>query len=103
MAKNQSLAQFFASRGMRLRTWARAKKLNSKDMQLLYKVSYGAAQGLRGRAKELKGLLEKEGFRRALEKSVASKGACGFNPPPTPSAREGAFSRNNGKDDKKGA
>lgn len=70
MAKKQSLAQFFASKGMRLRTWARSKKLGSKDMQLLYKISYGSAQGLRGRAKELKGLLEKEGFGRALARSV---------------------------------
>lgn len=126
MAKNQSLAQFFASRGMKLKTWARAKKLNSKDILLIYQISYGFTQGVRGRAKELKELLEKEGFGRALEKSVASKGfvSCrmgcrsdeivdkgvDFTHPQTPSAREGAFARNDEKsgilpcgDDKKGA
>lgn len=78
MAKNQSLAQFFASKGMKLRTWARVKKLSSKDILLIYQISYGSTQGLRGRAKELKELLEKEGFKNALEKSIENKGlvAC---------------------------
>lgn len=76
MAKNQSLAEFFASKGMRLRTWARANGLSESDMWLLYQVSYGFTQGLRGRAKEIKELLEKEGFAKPLAKSVKSFSKC---------------------------
>lgn len=68
MAKNQSLTSFFESKGMRLRTWARAKKLSVRDEFLLYRISCGEIQGLRGRAKELKELLEKEGFKEALQR-----------------------------------
>ena len=76
MAKNQSLAEFFASKGMRLRTWARVNGLSENDMWLLYQVSYGFTQGLRGRAKEIKELLEKEGFAKPLAKSVKSFSKC---------------------------
>lgn len=76
MAKNQSLAEFFASKGMKLRTWARVNGLSENDMWLLYQVSYGFTQGLRGRAKEIKELLEKEGFAKPLAKSVRSFSKC---------------------------
>ena len=76
MAKNQSLAEFFASKGMKLRTWARVNGLSENDMWLLYQVSYGFTQGLRGRAKEIKELLEKEGFAKPLAKSVKSFSKC---------------------------
>ncbi len=76
MAKNQSLAEFFASKGMRLRTWARANGLSENDMALIYEISYGNTQGLRGRAKEIKELLEKEGFAKPLAKSVKSFSKC---------------------------
>ena len=76
MAKNQSLAEFFASKGMKLRTWARVNGLSESDMWLLYQVSYGFTQGLRGRAKEIKELLEKEGFAKPLAKSVKSFSKC---------------------------
>ncbi len=76
MTKNQSLAEFFASKGMKLRTWARVNGLSESDMWLLYQVSYGFTQGLRGRAKEIKELLEKEGFKEPLAKSVRSFSKC---------------------------
>lgn len=104
MAKNQSLAEFFASKGMRLRTWARANGLSENDMALIYEISYGNTQGLRGRAKEIKELLEKEGFKEPLAKSVRSFSKCTVGIKREPEIKERA--KTDGfacKGDKKGA
>ena len=61
---------------MKLRTWARVNGLSENDMALIYEISYGNTQGLRGRAKEIKEFLEKEGFAKPLAKSVRSFSKC---------------------------
>ncbi|WP_334088145.1 hypothetical protein [Helicobacter typhlonius] len=47
---------------MKLRTWAKSKGLSEKDIGLLNQLSYGLIQGKRGRGKELKEMLESDGF-----------------------------------------
>ncbi|WP_334092273.1 hypothetical protein [Helicobacter typhlonius] len=48
---------------MKLRTWAKSKGLSEKDIGLLNQISYGLTKGKRGRAKELKEMLESDGFK----------------------------------------
>ncbi|HED4777373.1 TPA: hypothetical protein R4624_001601, partial [Campylobacter jejuni] len=54
-----------SAKGVKLMTWAKAKGLNHKDMTILYDLSHGRIKGIRGRAKELKEMLEKDGFKVA--------------------------------------
>lgn len=68
MRNKHTLVLFFENKGMKLRTWAISKGLSEKDTSLLYKINDGDTQGKYGRAKELKELLIKEGFGKALEK-----------------------------------
>ncbi|MDE5591792.1 hypothetical protein [Helicobacter ganmani] len=63
--KYGTLSQQMAKNGVKLRTWAKAKGLNEKDIGILNQISCGFIKGKRGRAKELKELLEKEGFKVA--------------------------------------
>lgn len=63
--KKQSLSAVMAAKGMKLRTWAKSKGLSEKDIGLLNQLSYGFIQGKRGRAKELKEMLEADGFKIA--------------------------------------
>lgn len=53
------------SKGIKLQTWAKAKNLRKEDIPILYDISRGKIQGKRGRAKELKEILEKDGFKIA--------------------------------------
>ncbi|TQR29180.1 hypothetical protein DMB92_08565 [Campylobacter sp. MIT 99-7217] len=63
MRKNHtSLTKQMSQKGFKLRTWARSKGLSEADYNLLLNMSFGQTKGVRGRAKELKELLEKEGF-----------------------------------------
>lgn len=61
--KKQSLSAVMAAKGMKLRTWAKSKGLSEKDIGLLNQLSYGFIQGKRGRGKELKEILESDGFK----------------------------------------
>ncbi|EAC1839770.1 hypothetical protein FLR49_09105 [Campylobacter jejuni] len=59
------LIKTMSAKGVKLMTWAKAKGLNHKDMVILYDLSNGRIKGIRGRAKELKEMLEKDGFKVA--------------------------------------
>lgn len=59
------LIKTMSAKGVKLRTWAKFKKLNESDYRLLLNMSYGKTKGIRGRAKELKEMLEKDGFKVA--------------------------------------
>lgn len=56
------LTQQMNKKGFKLRTWAKAKGLKEKDYFLLLDMSNGKNKGARGSSKELRELLEKEGF-----------------------------------------
>ena len=43
--------------------WAKSKGLSEKDIGLLNQISYGLTKGKRGRAKELREMLEADGFK----------------------------------------
>ena len=60
---NESVAAQMLKRGMRLGAWAISKGMQ-EDLTLLKHLSTGSGriQGKRGRAKELRVMLEKEGF-----------------------------------------
>ncbi|EAH6869473.1 hypothetical protein EJ753_06950 [Campylobacter lari] len=60
-----SLTEQMIKKGFKLRTWAKFKKLNESDYRLLLNMSYGKTKGIRGRAKELRIMLEKDGFKVA--------------------------------------
>ncbi|KPH54104.1 hypothetical protein [Helicobacter pullorum] len=60
--KYGTLSQQMAKNGVKLRTWAKAKGLSKKDIALLNQISHRLIKGKRGRAKELKEMLEKDGF-----------------------------------------
>ena len=62
MSTGLSIAKQMEKKGMRLQTWALSKGLSSKDMKLLGLLSFGHIKGSRGRSKELREMLEKEGF-----------------------------------------
>ena len=59
---NTTLSQTMAKNGIKLRTWAKAKGLNEKDIGILNQISCGLIKGKWSRAKELKELLKKDGF-----------------------------------------
>ncbi|WP_297813201.1 hypothetical protein [uncultured Helicobacter sp.] len=61
----RTLSQRMAKNGVKLRTWAKSKGLNEKDIGILNQISSGLIKGKWGRAKELKEMLEKEGFKVA--------------------------------------
>lgn len=65
---NESVATQMLKRGMRLRAWAISKGAE-KDLTLLKYLSTGRIQGKKGRTKELRSMLEAEGF-YIPEKSV---------------------------------
>ncbi|TLD97655.1 hypothetical protein LS71_002635 [Helicobacter jaachi] len=62
MTHQESLSQVMSKKGIKLRTWAKAKGLSEKDIRILNQISFGAIKGKRGRARELKNLLMQEGF-----------------------------------------
>ena len=59
---NESAVAQMLKRGMRIRAWALSKSLSKQDIETLNSLSCGRIQGKRGRAKELRAMLEKEGF-----------------------------------------
>lgn len=59
------LIKTMGAKGVKIMTWAKAKGLNHKDMNILYDLSNGRIKGIRGRAKELREMLEKDGFKVA--------------------------------------
>lgn len=68
MRAKHTLVLLFERNGMKLRTWAFSMGLSKKDANILYQMNVGNMQGVRGRAKELKELLEKEGFVKGLKR-----------------------------------
>ena len=68
MRSKHTLVLFFESKGMKLKTWAISMGFSDKDTQSLYDLAVGKTQGLRGRSKELKGLLKKHGFGEGLKR-----------------------------------
>ncbi|MDE5603807.1 MAG: hypothetical protein K2I71_07860 [Helicobacter sp.] len=63
--KKLSISARLSQKGFKLRTWARAKGLSDSDYNVLLDLSKGKTKGKWGRAKELKELLEKDGFKVA--------------------------------------
>lgn len=59
------LTQQMAKRGFKMRTWARSRGLSDSDYGVLRDLSNGITKGKWGRARELRELLEKEGFKVA--------------------------------------
>lgn len=59
---SESVAAQMLKRGMRLRAWAISKGLSEQDLTLLKFLSTGKTQGRYGRSKELRAMLEAEGF-----------------------------------------
>lgn len=60
-----TLSMKMAAKGMKLRTWAKSKGLSEKDISILNQLSKGLVQGKWGRSKELKAMLESDGFKIA--------------------------------------
>lgn len=60
MRKN--LTDQMEERGMKLRTWAKAKGLSDTDFLLLYQMNSKMLYGKWGRGAELRKILEDEGF-----------------------------------------
>lgn len=58
----ENVSKQMLKRGMRIRAWALSKSLSKQDIETLNSLSCGRIQGKRGRAKELRVMLEKEGF-----------------------------------------
>lgn len=63
--KVSKITEQMIKKGFRLRTWAKAKGLSDSDYGVLCDLSKGITKGKWGRAKELRELLEKEGFKVA--------------------------------------
>ncbi|WP_238700743.1 hypothetical protein [Helicobacter apodemus] len=63
--KSTCLTKQMVKKGFKLRTWAKAKGLSDSDYSVLCDLSKGITKGKWGRAKELKEMLEKEGFKVA--------------------------------------
>ncbi len=59
------LTQQMNKKGIKLRTWCKAKGLKDTDYFIIQDMSLGKIKGVRGRAKELRELLEKDGFKVA--------------------------------------
>ena len=71
MRKN--LTDQMEERGMKLRTWAKAKGLSDTDFLLLYQMNSKMLYGKWGRGAELRKLLEAEGFDTSFLDSCNSK------------------------------
>lgn len=63
--KISKITEQMAKKGFKLRTWAKSKGLQEKDYFLLLDMSNGKNKGVRGRSKELREMLEKDGFKVA--------------------------------------
>lgn len=61
--KRKTLAEKMKAKGMVLSVWAKSKGMSKKDIALLWQISKGEAKGSRGRSKELKEELEKDGIK----------------------------------------
>lgn len=64
--KQTSVAKALEKKGMKIATWAKSKKLSQKDIYLIRNIARDQILGKRGRAKELKELLVKEGLLREV-------------------------------------
>lgn len=62
MDKKDNIAMQMAKRGMRIRAWALSKGLGKRDIDMLNSISCGRVEGKWGRAKELRDMLERDGF-----------------------------------------
>ena len=65
MKTENKLAKDMAQKGIKLNTWGKAKGLSNKDLELLQQISRGLVKGKWGRSKELRKMLEKDGFKIA--------------------------------------
>lgn len=63
--KFTNLTEQMAKKGYKLRTWCKYKGLEDKDYYIVLDMSLGKLKGIRGRAKELREMLEKDGFKVA--------------------------------------
>lgn len=63
--KNSKITEQMVKKGIKLRTWCKSKGLSNADYTILLNMSFGKTKGIRGRAKELREMLEKEGFKVA--------------------------------------
>lgn len=63
MKQKNSLKSEMAKQGIKIRTWGKSKGLSDKDILTLQHISLGLLKGKWGRAKELKAMLEQEGFK----------------------------------------
>ncbi|WP_026943976.1 hypothetical protein [Helicobacter rodentium] len=63
--KISKITEQMVKKGFKLRTWAKSKGLQEKDYFLLLDMSNGKNKGVRGRSKELREMLEKDGFKVA--------------------------------------
>lgn len=61
--KKKTLAEQMRDKGMVLSVWAESKGMSQNDKRLLWQISKGETKGIRGRAKELKEELEKDGIK----------------------------------------
>lgn len=59
---NESVAVQMAKKGMRIRAWTISKGLSKKDIDTLNSLSCGRIKSKRGKSKELRIMLEQEGF-----------------------------------------
>lgn len=62
MKVKNKLGKNMAENGIKLNTWGKAKGLNIRDLALLQQISRGLVKGKWGRSKELREMLEKDGF-----------------------------------------
>lgn len=62
MKVKNKLAKNMAENGIKLNTWGKAKGLNIRDLALLQQISRGLVKGKWDRSKELREMLEKDGF-----------------------------------------
>ena len=63
--KISKITEQMVKKGFKLRTWAKSKGLQEKDYFLLLEMNKGKNKGVRGRSKELREMLEKDGFKVA--------------------------------------
>ena len=74
MNAKHTLTLLFENKGMKLRTWAFSNGLSKDGTTILYDLGYGKLKGSRGRAKELRELLEKDGFLKKVKKTNGTDG-----------------------------
>lgn len=61
--QKDSLTQQMSKKGIKLRTWCKAMSLSDADYLIIKDISKGKIKGIRGKSKELKELLERNGFK----------------------------------------